>query len=201
MAGSGGATPKKMEGMRDRRKSAATGRIFLPPARLFLQVARRQGIRRILKPGWQPFPRAATGIRGRRERDIQNGVLRLTLSSPFPSRRALLPRRRSGSWASACSPGAACAGSTDPSHGPPSSILHPGCGAFLGSLHISGIVEFGGLAAPALAPSRDVGLTLAFRYAYLPAFKGVAPFPSMALSPLFPSCPSFRLACWMCPLA
>ena len=180
-----------MEGKRDRRKSAATGRIFLPPAQLFLQVARRRGIRRILKPGWQPFPRAATGIRGRRERDFQNGILRLTLSSPFPSRRALLPRRRSGSWASACSSGAACAGLTDPSHGPPPSILHPEGGAFLGLRHILGIVEFGGLAAPRSRSKSGCGFDFGLQICLPAGLQGCCPVSIYGVIASFPLLPVF----------
>ena len=94
--------------------------------------------------------------------DIQNGVLRSTLCPPFPSRRALPPQRRGGSWARICFFGAGCAGSPDPRDGPPSAISPPGSGAFMGGLCVSGFIKFGGRvdlrSRPKLGRGFDFGL-------------------------------------------
>ena len=55
----------------------------------------------------------------------------------------------------------------------------------MGELCISGIAKFRELDAPAFAPSREGGLTLACSHAYLPAFSGIAPFPSKVVPGFF----------------
>ena len=68
-----------------------------------------------------------------------------------------------------------------PSDFPPRFYLRVG-GAFSGELRISGIVKFGGLVAPPLPPSCDMGLTSACSDACLLAVSGGCPVSMEGIS-------------------